>query len=202
MAQSQSKRYSSGTVFHRPNWWKGKDDSEILMPVTYRKSGVSRWTGKQVEEIIFNCLQNSEYKKSQADAYFGGVSSAQDIMHKWNNDIRMFKECCTKKKPTFVTPARTPSWNRYCDYVRTEGVPEIHEELEKKYRVRLSHQNPFDCRCFCRCDSSFYDLFLIIYSSTYCVIDQSVLHWTYSRQTGGACFRTTATGCATATAGA
>ncbi len=56
MAQRDSD-LSVGTVFRRPNWLKGIDDSEILMPETYVKAENIKkigtcWSGKQVEEII------------------------------------------------------------------------------------------------------------------------------------------------------
>ena len=43
------------------DWWIGKHGSEILMP---NMNPPRTLTGKQVEEMIFNCLHNKSYESS------------------------------------------------------------------------------------------------------------------------------------------
>jgi hypothetical protein len=123
-----------------PNWWKGKDGSEILMP---SMNPPRTLTGKQVEEMIFNCLHNKSYVENQVKRYFGSTKPL-DIMQKWNNDIELYKDTSAVVKPFGIEPAQTPSWKRYHAYVATEGVPIFHEDLYKKNPIRCSKKSIFD----------------------------------------------------------
>ena len=134
---------SDFAVLSRPKWWKGKLGLEIVMPEVRQQGEKSSWSGKQVEEMIFNCLSNSEYINYQVDK-FVGKTKALVIMQKWNSDIELFKGTSKDAKPDWVRPAQVPAWKRYCEYVATEGVPTYHDGLNAKYSVRASRQKTFD----------------------------------------------------------
>ncbi len=68
-----------------PAWWIGNNGSDIVMP-KFRVDGYWTPTGKQVEEMIYNCMHNTSYVGHQVYKYFG-TTRPNDIMQKWNNDI-------------------------------------------------------------------------------------------------------------------
>ena len=103
-------------------------------------------TGKQVEEMIFNCLHNTNYVENQVKRYFGSTKP-MDIMQKWNSDIDLYKNTSADVKPLGIESAQVQSWKRYHAYVAAEGVPMVHAELYKKHPIRSSKEATFDsCR--------------------------------------------------------
>ena len=123
-----------------PDWWAGKHGSEILMPYMNPPRIL---TGKQVEEMIFNCLHNKNYVGNQVQRYFGSTKPV-DIMQKWNNDIELYKDTSAVVKPFGIEPGQNPSWRRYHEYVATEGVPIFHDDLHEKIPIRCSKKSTFD----------------------------------------------------------
>ena len=61
-------------------------------------------TGKQVEEMIYNFMHNENYVGYQARKYFG-TTRPNDIMQKWNNDIKLYTGTDPVVKPAFVAGA-------------------------------------------------------------------------------------------------
>ena len=71
---------------------------------TYRENlPVPRW---QVEEmpVIYNCMHNENYVEYQLRKYFG-TTRPNDIMQKWNNDIKLYTGTDPVVKPAFVAGA-------------------------------------------------------------------------------------------------
>jgi hypothetical protein len=124
-----------------PDWWIGKNGSEILMP-KMRPPLTRTLTGKHVEEMIFNALHNPSYVANQVQRYFGCTKHV-DIMQKWNNDIELYKDTSAVMRPIGIESAQVPSWRRYHEYVATEGVPVFHNDLYKKIPVRSSKGSTF-----------------------------------------------------------
>ena len=109
------------------------------MPEMRQQGEKSSWSGKQVEEMVFNCLSNYEYKNYQVDK-FVDKTKALDIMQKWSSDIVLFKETSKDTNPDLVQPAQIPAWKCYCEYVATDGVPTYHDGMKAKYSVRASRK--------------------------------------------------------------
>ena len=63
-------------------------------------------TGKQVEEMIFNCLHNKSYVGYQVQRYFGWTKPV-DIMQKWNNDIELYKDTSAVVNPIGIKSGQT-----------------------------------------------------------------------------------------------
>ena len=124
-----------------PPWWIGKDGSEIAMP-KFRLDRNWTPTGKQVEEMIYNCMHNKNYVDYQVHKYFG-TTRPKDIMQKWNNDIKLYTGTDPVVKPAFVTPRSTPSWRRFHEYVVTDGVPIFHTDFDLKVPIRPSQAENF-----------------------------------------------------------
>lgn len=124
-----------------PDWWTGKDGSAVLMP-KFRVNGYWLPSGTQVEEMIFNFMQNENYVGYQVQKYFGSTKPI-DIMQKWNNDIKLYTGSNSESKPLFVCPGNDPSWKRFHNYVQNNGVPLFHADLAEKVPVRPSKQNKF-----------------------------------------------------------
>ena len=123
-----------------PDWWIGKHGSEILMP---NMNPPRTLTGKQVEEMIFNCFHNKSYVAYQVKRYFGWTKPL-DIMQKWNNDIELYKDTSAVVKPIGIKSGQFLSWRRYHEYVATEGVPIFHDDLFEKFPIRCSKKSTFD----------------------------------------------------------
>jgi hypothetical protein len=127
-----------------PEWWlgkPGKHGSEILMP---KMNPLPRsLTGKQVEEMIYNCLSNPKYVANQVQRYVGGTKII-DIMQKWNSDIELYKDTNPVEKPLGIESAQVPSWRRYHAYVATDGVPAVHSDLLEKIPIRCSRKQIYE----------------------------------------------------------
>jgi hypothetical protein len=124
-----------------PAWWIGNNGSDIVMP-KFRVDGYWTPTGKQVEEMIYNCMHNTSYVGHQVYKYFG-TTRPNDIMQKWNNDIRLYTGTDPVVKPSFVASRNTPSWKRFHDYVATDGVPTFHDDFDRKVPIRPSQGEKF-----------------------------------------------------------
>lgn len=124
-----------------PDWWIGKNGSEIVLPKN-RVEGSWTLTGKQVEEMIFNCMHNESYKGHQVQRYFGSTKP-KDVMQKWNNDIRLYRGTSSVVPPLTVALKSRLGWKRYHEYVATEGVPIFHEDFDKRYPIRLSRSDTY-----------------------------------------------------------
>ena len=121
-----------------PEWWIGKDGSDIVMP---KRRVEGRWTpsGKQVEEMLYNFMHNEKYVGNQVEQYFGSTNP-RDVMQKWNWDIKVYAGTDPVVKPLSLAPRNTESWKRYHDYVASEGVPTFHADYDKKTPTRPSRE--------------------------------------------------------------
>jgi hypothetical protein len=124
-----------------PDWWIGKNGSEIVMP-KFRLGRSWSPTGKQVEEMIFNCMHNKNYTGNQVQQYFG-TTKPKDVMQKWNNDIRLYRDTDPVVEPWNIKPRSKPFWKRYHEYVATEGVPIFHEDFDKRFPIRPSRSDTY-----------------------------------------------------------
>ena len=63
----------------RPAWWKGKDGGVPLMPKSMPKycvSGHHSFSGKEMEEMIWNRYHNTKWVGKAADLFVGGGNGA------------------------------------------------------------------------------------------------------------------------------
>ena len=90
-----------------PDWWIGKDGSEIVMPKR-RKEGNWIPSGKQVEEMIYNFMHNKNYVGNQVAKYFG-TTLPRDVMQKWNNDIKLYTGTDPDNHPLSLAPRNISS---------------------------------------------------------------------------------------------
>lgn len=133
-----------------PEWWIGKDGSDIVMPKR-RVEGIWTPSGKQVEEMIFNFMHNKKYVGNQVAQYFGSTNP-RDVMQKWNWDIKVYAGTDPVVKPLGLAPRNTLSWKRYHDYVASEGVPTFHADYDEKIPTRPSREKIYTaaaCRGIC-----------------------------------------------------
>ena len=124
------------TLLELPDWWIGKNGSEMVMPKN-RVDGLWTPTGKQVEEMIFNCMHNTSYVEYQLQRYFG-TTKPRDVMQRWNNDIRLYQGSSSAFPPIGTASRSVENWRRYHAYVATEGVPEFHKDFDERFSIRPS----------------------------------------------------------------
>ena len=107
-----------------------------------RKEGNWIPSGKQVEEMIYNFMHNKNYVGNQVAKYFG-TTLPRDVMQKWNNDIKLYTGTDPDNHPLSLAPRNISSWKRFHDYVKTDGVPTFHADLDEKIPIRPSKDATF-----------------------------------------------------------
>ena len=79
----------------RPAWWKGKDEGVPLMPKIMPKIGSSgrhSFSGKEMEEMIWNRCHNTNWNGQDADLFVGGGNcTAQKRIQAWDHHKRLWQ---------------------------------------------------------------------------------------------------------------
>ena len=110
----------------RPAWWKGKDGGVPLMPKImpkYNFSGRHSFSGKEMEEWIWNLFDNNKWVAKEADLFVGGgKGAAVRRIQVWDAHKRLWEGSTrAQRRQLGVLPAQLCWWRRYYDFVERGG---------------------------------------------------------------------------------
>ena len=122
----------------RPAWWKGKDGGVPLMPKSVPKycvSGHHSFSGKEMEEMIWNRCHNTNWSGKDADLFVGGGNcTAQKRIQAWDHHKRLWQGSVRSQMSEFrVIPSRKRWWRRYHDFVDNGGDAAPHPLILEWY---------------------------------------------------------------------
>ena len=129
----------------RPAWWKGKDGGVPFMPKIMPKffsSGRHSFSGKEMEEMIWNRCHNTNWNGKDADLFLGGGNcTAQKRIQAWDHHKRLWQGSVRSQMSEFrVIPSRKRWWRRYHDFVDNGGDAAPHPLILEWYGPYQRHK--------------------------------------------------------------
>ena len=122
----------------RPAWWKGIDGSVPIVPeIMPKQNSKTRhsFSGKEMEEMIWNRFHNKEWVGKTADLFVGGGHcAAKTRMQVWDHHKRIWKGSNRYQLTQFrVSPSHRLWWKRYHDFLDQGGDAEPHPLIVERF---------------------------------------------------------------------
>ena len=129
----------------RPAWWKGKDGGVPLMPKSMPKycvSGHHSFSGKEMEEMVWNRCYNTNWSGKDADLYVGGGNcTAQKRMQAWDHHKRLWQGSVRSQMSEFCFESNQKRWwRRYHEFVDNGGDATPHPRILELYGTYERHK--------------------------------------------------------------